>query len=464
MLRNNKRKSDAGQPVEKKPLISRPFYTLEDENSFPLPQLPADVLNHFGSYLPATKQLFLFSGNKRLYSVFKPRIRPARKVVHDFLLHVAHGELAQAEAMIRNDPGLLLEKATIKDYSGRLIEGTALQIALGAGDVSLNTHCDLISVSTLPLPTRENLREIGINRKSAYVRYRRDRLFYIDKANNYECTEIPVDKDTLEQFNAEMKPSPWPRKLTENDLKRITTLTGHIHEEGMAEMIERYLRQLPNGEAIIAAQKLEQFPAGWEKQEEERTAKDLRALREVVQAIADSEEDDDCAEVIENFFAGLQSRGVIKSGMHFNNQLIHAASKLCVENFTAFGGWNSRRNNLFWREIVGGLQCFATACDVMMLGQDSHRIFEGEKLNRSLQFRFAHHNNGRPRPFFYPLNPDADFRLGKEYAAWGGVAHEMALGCLGDADSFEILANKKRQRCAVLCGNQPIPERPRRMR
>ncbi len=160
------------------------------------------MLRHIASFLPENNQAFLGNRrikNHRLLSIFRPG------VVQKFFLHVVHGEFAQVEAMIQKDPGLLFEKMVVEDYSGRKIEGTALQIALSAGDVSLGTPCD-VKVSTMP--TSGNLDNIRLSEiagdyhercKTAYVRYA-DKLFYIDKAKN-ECKEILVDPEVLKQFD-----------------------------------------------------------------------------------------------------------------------------------------------------------------------------------------------------------------------------------------------------------------------
>jgi hypothetical protein len=41
----------------------------------------------------------------------------------------------------------------------------------------------------------------------------------------------------------------------------------HDDEECMTEMLMHYLKQLPNGDALIAQQIAEQFPEGWEEKE-----------------------------------------------------------------------------------------------------------------------------------------------------------------------------------------------------
>src|SRR6185437_5790629 len=58
------------------------------------------------------------------------------------LQHVIRGEEAEAKKMLEANPRLLLEKGMVTDYSGRRIEGTDFQLALGAEDVEM---CEMIA-------------------------------------------------------------------------------------------------------------------------------------------------------------------------------------------------------------------------------------------------------------------------------------------------------------------------------
>ncbi len=51
------------------------------------------------------------------------------------LTFVVQGKQDEAEAMISANPNLLLKEGEVIDYSGRTIEGSAFQMALGAEDV-----------------------------------------------------------------------------------------------------------------------------------------------------------------------------------------------------------------------------------------------------------------------------------------------------------------------------------------
>lgn len=75
--------------------------------------------------------------NKAIRTLFQPQIK---EILHTRLLeHVIKGEQQEADVILQERPGLIKElltkKGRVTDYSGRVIEGTALQLALGAEDV-----------------------------------------------------------------------------------------------------------------------------------------------------------------------------------------------------------------------------------------------------------------------------------------------------------------------------------------
>src|SRR3990167_5534987 len=131
----------------------------------------------------------------------------------------------------------------------------------------------------------------------------------------------------------------------------------------MTEMILRHFKRLPNSDETIAAQVRAQFPEGWERHEAERAEQDIVELRKVVDAIAHAGEDDNCDTALQAFRDYLERpQGVIKTGKHFNIQLLVEAFKLYDANYDRFGGWGSHQNNLFWRKVIGYVQRFVPAC------------------------------------------------------------------------------------------------------
>ena len=234
---------------------------------------------------------------------------------------------------------------------------------------------------------------------------------------------------------------------------------GNDKNDGMAEMIASYFSKLNDGETEKANQIQAQFPEGWEEKEAERNKKDIAALHKVVNAIAESKNDDDKAlnDALDEFREHLRPKAVIMTGMHFNPQLLIEAFKLYVEKYNAFGEYNSRMNNLFWREVIGGIQRFLPACDAQAFCQSLYDLVKDrEKLNRSLKFR------ENTDVTFYPLDSDLRFRLGFNFAAAGGVVASQA-GWLPpfSFDGFflsflKTYVEQKHQRCNDLRNVQTI--------
>ncbi len=92
------------------------------------------VSSGIGSYLSVKDQAALACTSRFFYSLFSAALDT---VVNQLLQHVVHGEQKEAEKLIQDNPELLLKKGRVTDYSGRMIEGTAFQMALGAEDVEM---------------------------------------------------------------------------------------------------------------------------------------------------------------------------------------------------------------------------------------------------------------------------------------------------------------------------------------
>ncbi|MDR3491351.1 MAG: hypothetical protein P4M12_04810 [Gammaproteobacteria bacterium] len=232
----------------------------------------------------------------------------------------------------------------------------------------------------------------------------------------------------------------------------------HEDEECMAEMIQRYLRQLPDGELEIQKQIQEQFPEGWEAKENERAKNDLAALNKVVNAISVSQPNDNCEAALNEFREYLKPNCVIKTGKHFNAQLLVEAFKLYDKNYDRFGDYNSHKNILCWRKVIGYIQRFLPASYAQAFVQGVYYIVEsGEKLNRSLKFRYENDVS------FFPLDSDPSSRLGFDFAAWGGGGTRLGL-CIayvgaGSAFACQTLSSKKHLRCKSLCNVQTVTRR-----
>jgi hypothetical protein len=251
------------------------------------------------------------------------------------------------------NPSLVLYKGQVMDYSGRIIEGTAYQIALGAEDVN----------------------------------------------------RAKLDKDN----------------------KPVLDSKGNIQllhpDEGMAEMIKGYfIKAFKQDEKAaneeIQKQQEEQFPSGYEAYEnspevKQEKANDITALREVIDAIekatvtftnttyGDSEGevkvDVNCQAALDKFIEHLRPKGILRHGKHFNVELLAEAFKLYDDEkrFNDFGGrWDSPKNVLMWRKVVGYIQRYLPANCAQAFCQGLYYIIDvNEKLTRSLEFRARFKNS-----------------------------------------------------------------------
>ncbi len=383
-------------------------------------EVAEQLLKKTEGQLAAESDLELIFVIPHFHSHIKGLVGTIKEKVKTLCTHVVRGEKNEAEAFLianRNILKILLKSTCkVETYAKGLdnhveVEGTAFRLALGAEDVSQDGKCDL--VLTQKLTTLNNINNLRINSKAVYVRCG-DKLFYDDPTNK-ECKVISSSSEKLKQFDAELQPQNNVRALSEDQLKRITMITNHIHEEGMAQMLDRYLQMLPDYEEERKKQIRDQFPEGWDAHEEKRQQNDAAVLKKVISAISNASNNDNCESALQEFRNYLEPKEVIKTGKHFNAQLLLEALNLYVENYGRFGGWNSHKNNLFWCKIIGYIQRFSPACYAQAFSQGVYYIVEyGEKLSRRLDFRSEYNIS------FFPLDSDSRYRLGHDYAVWPG--------------------------------------------
>ena len=311
------------------------------------------------SYLDNKSLAALAQSSSLLHKDTKTTLQ--KKELAKLLQHVIYGEQEEAEAMLKAHPALLLKKGTVTDYSGRKIQGTALQLALGAEDAEM---CEMLA--------------------------------------------------------------PYFARLA----------------DGQAEYVKQYREQFPENEAKQ------------EKQEQKEESPDIGALKNLIQVIGASHTDAECEPALEAFREFLKPKGIIKSGNHFNAELLLTAYQLYDANYDHFGGWNSRKNNLCWRKVIGYIQRFLPACYAQAFCQSLYNHVDcGRKLRRSLEFRY---DSGC---FFFPL-PVSQSGLGFDYAILRGRVREgpaagraAPFGALLPnllCQAFNTYVKKKRARCELM--------------
>jgi len=210
----------------------------------------------------------------------------------------------------------------------------------------------------------------------------------------------------------------------------------------MCEMITPYFNRLTDqdGETERLKQYQAQFPEQEEKKEEKDEVKredtpDIVMLKQLMQTISISNTDEECEPALAAFREFLKPKGVIKTGKHFNANLLLKAFQLYDENYMDFGHWNSRKNNLCWRKVVGYIQRFLPACYAQAFCQGLYGLVErGDKLKRSLNFLYD------PGIFFFPLSSSG---VGYEYAVRAPEVSFRGHGAFAGCPRFQNLCRAK---------------------
>lgn len=189
--------------------------------------------------------------------------------------------------------------------------------------------------------------------------------------------------------------------------------------EEMAEMIERHIRTLPNGEEEIELQKAEQFPEDWKEQERMREKRDSLELKKVFTAIAQSKRNMDCKDAIEQFIHYLYTPNKVTTGYHYNDKLLSEAEDLYLLNYKQFGGYDSRKNDLAAIKVIGSIQSRMTACLAMAHADGLGLIAEKKKqLSRQMTlYGIPFFNNGLGIFYFVHSNYDDAVRCEGEMCA-----------------------------------------------
>jgi len=368
-----------------------------------------DDLNkyHLSRFFSVDAHNNILQSCKRSYLLFHGSL-----LLKNLLQNVVYGNLVEVKKIILLHPELLLLCGSVKDYSGRIVEGTALQLALAALDVS----------------DREN-------------------------------------------------------------------------EPGMTEIIQYYLKKLPDGETKIADQICKQFPVDYEEKEAEKIKNDSVALNRVVDAIAEADHnchhtlasenwiqenihndktlqkiiesllnaEQDLFEIRFNYLMNylrtipvltktfgcikqlrelyrfrnyLQLKCKFDTGLHFNPLLLIEFFQLYEKNYEEFGGWLNSKNIVMWRNILGYIQRFLTARIAFEVCQGPYYIVEeNEKLKRDLKFR-----NRNNEDYYFPLDTRPNRRLGYHYAIMNAPISDMSIPpshfSVQDVSEFVITFNK----------------------
>ncbi len=226
------------------------------------------------------------------------------------------------------------------------------------------------------------------------------------------------------------------------------------HEE-MVEMIERYVKKIPDGAIELERQVAEQFPKGWEKKEEIRKKKDSKELRKVNSAIHLAKKFKDCEKAIEKFINYLQSQNRVETGYYFNEKLLNEALKLLDDQYDKDGYayyYNDiRLTQISWIQtyILDNIKERMPVCLAQAYCCLYSVTIKKEPLNRNLVL-----SNGT---VFYSHHSDANniaFSFSDEARSWLNRARELLI-CLLRAKTVLLV---KRHHCTFTDDNNERPK------
>ncbi len=208
-----------------------------------------------------------------------------------------------------------------------------------------------------------------------------------------------------------------------------------MQDVDLAIIIIKYLYEIDPQQII--QQITEQFPHGWQFDEEKQLQEDMLALRRAVQGI---ERDGHEMAAIAQFkqYIDDKAKNPLKSGKFFDFRALLYAFKLRNEYFDRFGGKDSYKNILYWTQVVGYLErllppfyAFALCDRIDLL------VLNKLEVHRDASLRYS------PETSFFPAKVSVSRSgLGYDYAIEGG---RISRSHRFDVEKFEKLINYFRQ-------------------
>lgn len=334
-----------------------------------------------------------------------------RLYVKKLLQHAANGEKDQVEEMLIQNPALLLEKATVTDYSGRThFQRTVYQIVLGALDGNVQHTNGNKVVSNGMIEMIEG---------------------YFKKLPNKTPEEI--EKIRQEQYNGQ-----FPDGQQEKEEKRVVadsvalnTVMGIILSSNEADCkatnnLEDAIRTIirkakdANGNPTQRALELDRLTQLIVKAEtEEKFNQAFAEFENYLQKnglVKNVSFNFDILKAIYRFRNHLEPKDVFTTGKHFNHQLHKEAIEIYEANYRAFGG--TIQVDVCWQKVKGYIERFVPACDCHVVVQGADLILEDRQFPER---QVAHAYDG----FFFPLDANEHWELGYNYSCnpSGGVAN-----------------------------------------
>jgi len=405
----------------------------------PYPKLitnqPPDTAGTLASFLEAKDLASVSTTCRDSHPLFSKA-----RATKTLLQAVVFGDLKKAEDMIIKQPQLLLERGTVKDYSGRIHSNrTAFQLALGAcdynvkdakGNIVVDGMIEMIEKHFKILPEKTP-DEINIIMHSQYAGQ------FPEGYETEEVKRIADDSAALHRMInviADLK--------DEHDCTAVSALEEKIHKIIRKEKSERADQLRKIVQSILSAESITLF---------EEAFQDFTTYVTAHKLIEKDAYNVDLLKALYQFRNYLEPKGSRTTGKHFNHQLLSIAAELYDKNYVRFGNdWDSPKNLFCWQKVFGGVERLVPACDAQSIAHGLWYLFEeGEKSPRSAVFRYG---GGK----YFPLFLDPDWEFGHNCAA---VRWRAACAGAGRLRGFKSYVEQKQQCRHLSCS---LDERNRR--
>lgn len=302
-----------------------------------------------GDIVGQTKESPYLPESNKQYHFFNQTDLPVTALLN----HVVRGEMQEVKILLDKNPSLVLYKGQVTDYSGRTIEGTAYQMALGAEDVS-----------------RKESFESGM---AEIIRG------YFFKAKEFKRNVKAANKEINDQFEKQ-----FPREEFEEyyitDEKKREAITN---EKNAKDPDIKALEEVAKAIRAADPNEIKRIPRGHNNQ---------YGYPEY-----DLEVTGNCAKALQAFRDYLMPRSIIKKGKHFNaHLLLKAFEKYVGPQFDDFGGsWDNPKNLLFSRQVIGYIERYLPANFAQAFCQGLYSLTNRWRpLKRDLKLE--------DKSFFYP--------------------------------------------------------------
>lgn len=300
----------------------------------------------------------------------------------------------------------------------------------------------------------------------------------IGKPEAKEAAEYAIDpiKKNVEKFETLLKECPallsHPMTVTNRHGQVIKGTVHHLalHEgdDELIDVMKPAFARLQEGSKTMEAQRQAWLCEGWMEAEEKACASACEAIDKVFIAFNNASDPNDVTELpqypftitinhqganeaLETFRKAIDAlytptNEVIISGRDPSIRLLERVITQYVENYSAFGEYNTPRNNAMMRQVFAYVLRYAPVNFMQAFAQGFFDVaMKKEKLTRSLEY------SEWPEHFILPVDSDPLLRLGYEYFTSGVIAVAFDAGCVMDGTIKKFLSDKNQLYSPELC-------------